>query len=78
MRLQSMNYRARNPRSKRGEIWIGLAGATFPMRAENIKEAKNGDITFLRLVDGKDGKRTEQVKTRKEHVIYVSETITAE
>ena len=77
MKLQSMNYRARNPRSKRGEIWIGLTGLPFPMRAENIKE-KNGDITFLRLVDGKDGKRTERVKTRKEHVIYISETLEAE
>ena len=78
MRLQPMNYRARNPRSKAGEIWVGLAGGNFPMRAENIKEGKNGEITFIRLVDGKDGKRTERVKTRKEHVIYVSETLKAE
>jgi len=50
---------------------------TFPMRAENIKE-KNGELTFTRLVDGKDGKRTERVTTKKQHVIYMSETLEAE
>jgi hypothetical protein len=77
MRLQPMNYRARNPRNKAGEIWIGIAGVGFPMRAENIKE-KNGEITFTRLVDGKDGKRTEKVTTKKQHVIYMSETLEVE
>jgi hypothetical protein len=71
-----MNYRVRNQRSKKGEVWIGLLGMTFPMRAENIKE-KNGDIIFTRLVDGKDGKRTEKVTTKKQHVIYMSETLEA-
>jgi hypothetical protein len=77
MRLQPMNYRARNPRNKAGEVWIGLVGMTFPMRAENIKE-KNGELTFTRLVDGKDGKRTEKVTTKKQHVIYMSETLEAD
>ena len=77
MRLQPMNYRARHPRNKAGEVWIGLVGMTFPMRAENIKE-KNGEITFTRLVDGKDGKRTEKVTTKKQHVIYMSETLEAD
>ena len=77
MRLQPMNYRAKHPRNKAGEVWIGLVGMTFPMRAENIKE-KNGELTFTRLVDGKDGKRTEKVTTKKQHVIYMSETLEAD
>ncbi len=71
-----MNFR-KNPRGKTGEVWIGITGVPFPMRAEKIKE-KNGEITFLRLVDGKDGKRTERVTTQKEHVVYISETLEVE
>lgn len=71
-----MNFR-RNARSKVGEVWIGLSGVPFPMRAENIRE-KNGEITFTRLVDGKDGKRTERIVAQKQHVVYVAETVKAE
>ena len=74
MKLQPMKYRARNSRSKPGEIWIGLTGLPFPMHAENIEE-KGGEITFTRLVDSRDGKRTEKITAQKQHVVYISETL---
>jgi hypothetical protein len=64
--------------NKKGEVWIGLLGQPYAMRAEEIKYGKDGKITFLRLVDSKDGsKRTERITTEKKHVIYISETIEA-
>lgn len=77
MKLQPINYRQRNARSKPGEVWIGLTGLPFPMRAENIQE-KDGEITFTRFVDSKDGKRTERITAQKQHVVYISETLEVE
>ncbi len=59
----------------KGEIWIGLAGVAYAMHAENIEEKADGSVTFLRLVEGRDGKRKERIDTRKEHIIYISETL---
>ena len=59
----------------KGEIWIGLAGISYAMRAEEIEEKPDGTVTFVRLVEGRDGKRKERITTRKEHVIYTSETL---
>jgi hypothetical protein len=59
----------------KGEIWIGLAGVAYAMHAENIEEKADGSVTFLRLVEGRDGKRTELIKTRKEHIVFISETL---
>jgi hypothetical protein len=50
---------------------------SYPIRAEQIEE-KGEEITFLRFVDGKDGKRTEKITAQKQHVIYLAETIAAE
>jgi hypothetical protein len=61
----------------KGEIWIGLAGVAYAMHAENIEEKADGSVTFLRLVEGRDGKRKERIDTRKEHIIYISETLEA-
>jgi hypothetical protein len=47
------------------------------MRAENIQE-KDGEITFTRFVDSKDGKRTERITAQKQHVVYISETLEVE
>ena len=77
IKLQPMNYRARNLRSKAGEVWINIVGVPFPMRAENIEE-KDGEIIFIRPVDGKDGKRTERITTQKQNIIYMSETLSAD
>ncbi len=65
----------KNPRYK-GEIWVGLSGIPFPVRAENIAEEKDGKVTFIRFVESKDGShRKEKISTRKEHILYVSETL---
>ncbi len=79
MKLQPMNIKMkqRDNRDRVGEIWILLSGVSYPMRAEQIEE-KGDDITFLRHVDGKDGKRTEKITAQKQHVIYLAETIAAE
>jgi hypothetical protein len=63
-------------KSKQGEIWIGLIGMGFAMCAQDIQEDPDGSITFTRLVEEKGGgKRKELIKTRKEHVVYISETL---
>jgi hypothetical protein len=49
----------------------------FPMHAENLEE-KGDEITFVRHVDGKDGKRIEKITANKQHVVYVAETIGAD
>jgi len=59
----------------KGEIWIGLTGVAYAMHAEQIKEKADGSVTFLRLVEGRDGKRKELITTRKEHIVYISETL---
>ena len=71
-----MNIKVRQ-RDRIGEIWILLSGMNFPMHAENLEE-KGDEITFIRHVDGKDGKRTERITANKQHVIYVAETIGAD
>ena len=61
--------------NKKGEIWIGLRGFPYAMRAQDIHE-KGGKVVFIRLVEAKDGsKRTERITTSKEHVIYTAETL---
>jgi hypothetical protein len=66
-------------KGKEGEIWIGLVGISSPMHAEQIEEKPDGSIEFIRLVEWKDGyKRKELVKTRKENIAYVSETLELE
>jgi hypothetical protein len=78
MKLQPMNQARNKPnRDRVGEIWILLSGMSYPIRAEQIEE-KGDEITFLRFVDGKDGKRTEKITAQKQHVIYLAETIAAE
>jgi hypothetical protein len=63
-------------KQSKGEIWIGLVGLPFPMRADDIKEAKDGSVTFLRLVESKDGSsRKELIKTHKSQIVYISETL---
>jgi hypothetical protein len=63
-------------KSKKGEIWIGLTGMSYAMCAEDIHEDPDGSVTFTRLVEEKGGgKRTELIKTRKEHIIFISETL---
>ena len=62
----------------KGEIWIGLAGVSYAMRAENIEEKADGSVTFVRLVEGRDGKRKERIDTRKEHIVYISQTLEIE
>jgi hypothetical protein len=60
----------------KGEIWVGLEGIPFAVRAEDIREENDGKVTFIRLVESKDGShRKERISTRKEHVLYVSETL---
>jgi len=59
----------------KGEIWIGLTGVAYAMHAENIEEKADGSVTFLRLVEGREGKRKELITTRKEHIVYISETL---
>ena len=76
IKLQPMNIKVRQ-RNRVGEIWILLSGMNFPMRAENLEE-KNGEVSFIRHVDGKDGKRIEKITASKQHVIYIAETIDAE
>lgn len=49
----------------------------FSMRAENLEE-KDGEVSFVRHVDGKDGKRIERITASKQHVIYIAETIDVE
>jgi hypothetical protein len=73
----NIKMKQRDNRDRVGEIWILLSGVSYPMRAEQIEE-KGDDITFLRHVDGKDGKRTEKITAQKQHVIYLAETIAAE
>ena len=78
MKLQPMNQaRHRDNCDRVGEIWILLSGVSYPMRAESIEE-KGDEISFLRFVDGKDGKRTEKITAQKQHVIYLAETIAAD
>jgi hypothetical protein len=79
MKLQPMNtkMKERDNRDRVGEIWILLTGMNYPMRAESIEE-KGDEISFLRFVDGKDGKRTERITAQKQHIIYLAETIAAE
>jgi hypothetical protein len=63
-------------KSKKGEIWIGLTGMSYAMCAEDIHEDPDGSVTFTRLVEEKGGgKRTERIKTRKEHIVFISETL---
>ena len=46
------------------------------MRAEQIVEAKDGSVSFLRLVESKDGSsRKELIKTHKTQIVYISETL---
>jgi len=59
----------------KGEIWIGLTGVSYAMRAENIEEKADGSVTFIRLVDYKGSHRKERISTRKEHIVYISETL---
>jgi hypothetical protein len=60
----------------KGEIWIGLEGLPFAVRAENIVEEADGKVTFVRLVETKDGgHRKDRITTQKEHILYVSETL---
>ena len=73
-----MRYPRRKVNSGRqGEVWIGLIGLSYPMRAENIKK-QGKDLVFTRLVEVKDGsRRKEMITTKQENVLYVSETIEA-
>ena len=49
---------------------------SYAMCAEDIHEDPDGSVTFTRLVEEKGGgKRTERIKTRKEHIIFISETL---
>jgi len=62
----------------KGEVWVGLLGANFAMRAVEIEEKPDGSVTFVRLVEYKDGRsRKEKISTRKEHIVYISETLEA-
>ena len=64
-------------KQSKGEIWVGIVGLQFPMCIEGkIKEERDGSVSFIRVVESKDGSgRKERIDTRKEHIIYVSETI---
>ena len=63
-------------KSKKGEVWIGLIGMGYAMCAEDIHEDPDGSVTFTRHVEEKGGgKRTEMIKTRKEHIVFISETL---
>lgn len=73
----NIKMKQRDNRARVGEIWILLSGMSYPIRAEQIEE-KGDELTFLRFVDGKDGKRTEKITAQKQHVIYLAETIAAE
>ncbi|HVM77186.1 MAG TPA: hypothetical protein VMU07_03485 [Candidatus Paceibacterota bacterium] len=70
-----MNIKVRQ-RDRIGEIWILLSGMNFPMHAEDLEE-KGDEVSFIRHVDGKDGKRTERITTQKQHIVYLAETIAA-
>jgi len=60
----------------KGEIWICLLGANRAMQAEDIEEKPDGSVSFICLVKYKDGRyRKERITTRKEHVVYISETL---
>lgn len=66
----------KNMKSKKGEVWIGLIGMGYAMCAEDIHEDPDGSVTFTRHVEEKGGgKRTELIKTRKEHIVFVAETL---
>ena len=66
----------KNMKSKKGEVWIGLIGMGYAMCAEEIHEDPDGSVTFTRHVEEKGGgKRTELIKTRKEHIVFISETL---
>jgi len=66
-------------KGKEGEIWIGLVGVSSAMHAQQIEEKPDGTVTFIRTVEWKDGyKRKELVKTRKENIAYMSETLELE
>jgi hypothetical protein len=62
-------------KQSKGEIWVGLLGLPYAMKAQDIQE--DGDtVTFTRLVEAKDGsKRVERITTRKEYMIFTSETL---
>jgi hypothetical protein len=63
-------------KSKKGEIWIGLIGMGFAMCAQDIHEDPDGSVSFIRLVEEKGGgKRKELIKTRKENIVFISETL---
>lgn len=60
----------------KGEMWIGLIGLGFAMHAEDFEEKPDGSVSFIRLVEYKDGRhRKERISTRKEHIVYISETL---
>ena len=63
----------------KGDTWICLLGVGFSMHVEGkIEEKPDGSFTFVRLVEYKDGRsRKEKISTRKEHVVYISETLEA-
>jgi len=66
----------KNMKSKKGEVWIGLIGMGYAMCAEDIHEDPDGSVTFTRHVEEKGGgKRTELIKTRKEHIVFIAETL---
>lgn len=66
-------------KQEKGEIWVGLHGVGFAMHAEQKPEERpDGSVSFIRIVDYKGTKRKERVDTRKEHLIYLSETIEAD
>jgi hypothetical protein len=63
-------------KNKKGEIWVGLIGMGYAMCAEDIHEDPDGSVTFIRHVEEKGGgKRMERIKTRKEHIVFVAETL---
>jgi hypothetical protein len=61
----------------KGETWICLVGVGFSMHVEGeIEEKPDGSVSFVRLVEYKDGRhRKERISTRKEHIVYTSETL---
>ena len=51
-------------------------GANRAMQAEDIEEKPDGLVSFICLVKYKDGRyRKERITTRKEHIVYISETL---
>ncbi len=41
-----------------------------------IEEKPDGSVSFICLVEYKDGRhRKERISTRKEHIVYISETL---